>query len=81
MKKFLIGLFLISFLISSDVESEVGRYQLAVSVYESPKSGKVYIVETVLDTKTGKIIKRKKKRASSYKLPYKNRQGKMITEE
>tara|TARA_Y100001973_G_scaffold37675_1_gene56629 strand:- start:430 stop:651 length:222 start_codon:yes stop_codon:yes gene_type:complete len=72
---------LISFLISSDVESEVGRYQLAVSVYESPKSGKVYIVETVLDTKTGKIIKRKKKRASSYKLPYKNRQGKMIYED
>ena len=81
MKKLLMSLFLISFLISNDVEKEVGRYQLAVSVYESPKSGKVYIVETVLDTKTGKIVKRKKKKASFYKLPYKNRKGKMITEE
>ena len=61
MKRFIIGLMMISFLISADVEEkEVGRYQLAVSTYQSPKTGKVYIVETVLDTKTGKVVKRKK---------------------
>tara|TARA_R100000234_G_C4881956_1_gene127750 strand:- start:271 stop:480 length:210 start_codon:yes stop_codon:yes gene_type:complete len=68
-----------SFLISSDVE-EVGRYQLAVSIYEN-KKGTIYIVETVLDTKTGKVITRRKKKASSYKLPYKNKHRKTIYEE
>ena len=58
MKKLLIGLLLMSFLTSTDVK-EVGRYQLAVSTYES-KKGKIYIVETVLDTKTGKVIKTKR---------------------
>jgi hypothetical protein len=79
MKKFLIVLILISFLISKDVE-EVGRYQLAVSTYTSPK-GKVYIVETVLDTKTGKVVKRKRIYHTKYKLPYKNNYNKMIYEE
>ena len=79
MKRFLIGLMLISFLISADIE-EVGRYQLAVSVYES-KKGTTYIVETVLDTKTGKVIKRKKIKASKYKLPYKGRNGRMIKDD
>ena len=78
MKRFLIGLMLVSFLISADVESEeVGRYQLAVSTYTSQK-GKVYIVETVLDTKTGKVVKRKRIYHTKYKLPYKNDRGKMI---
>ena len=82
MKRFLIGLFLISFLISNNVEvQEVGRYQLAVSTYQSPKTGKLYIVETVLDTKTGKVVKRKKIHYTKYKLPYKNSRGKMIYEE
>ena len=76
MKRFLISLMLVSFLLSTETE-EVGRYQLAVSIYES-KKGTTYIVETVIDTKTGKIVKRKKKKASSYKLPYKNRKGQMI---
>ncbi len=79
MTKLLIGLLLMSFLISSDVE-EVGRYQLAVSIYEN-KKGTIYIVETVLDTKTGKVITRRKKKASSYKLPYKNKHRKTIYEE
>ena len=70
---------LVSFLLSTETE-EVGRYQLAVSIYES-KKGTTYIVETVIDTKTGKIVKRTKKKATSYKLPYKNSKGKMITEE
>ena len=81
MKRFLVSLFLISFLISSDVEvKEVGRYQLAVSIYES-KKGITYIVETVLDTKTGKVVTRRKKKASRYKLPYKGSRGQMINEE
>ena len=79
MTKLLIGLLLMSFLISADVE-EVGRYQLAVSIYEN-KKGTIYIVETVLDTKTGKVITRRKKKASSYKLPYKNKHRKTIYEE
>ena len=63
MKRFLISLFLISFLISSDVE--IGRYQLTVSMAISQK-GKVYVIETVLDTKTGKIVDRKKISLSTY---------------
>ncbi len=82
MKKLLIVLLLVSFLIpKNDVEDkEVGRYQLAVSIYQS-KKGTTYIVETVLDTKTGKIVKRKKKKASMYKLPYKGSRGQLIYEE
>ena len=79
MKKILIGLLLMSFLTSADVK-EVGRYQLAVSTYES-KKGKIYIVETVLDTKTGKVVKRKRIYHTKYKLPYKNDRGKTIYEE
>ena len=45
------------------------------------KKGTIYIVETVLDTKTGKVITRRKKKASSYKLPYKNKHRKTIYEE
>ena len=64
MKRFLIGLMMISFMVASlpergKVEREVGRYQLATTTAISSK-GKVYIVETILDTKTGKIVKRKK---------------------
>mgnify|MGYP001372294559 CR=1 FL=1 len=58
MKRFLVGLMMISFLISNDVE--IGRYQLSVSIAVSPKKQKVYVVETVLDTKTGKVTKRKR---------------------
>mgnify|MGYP001600080135 CR=1 FL=1 len=81
MKRFLICLILVSFLIPSDVENdEIGRYQLAVSTYTSQK-GKVYIVETVLDTRTGKVVKRKRIYHSKYKLPYKDRYGKMKHED
>ena len=59
---------------------EVGTYQLAVSIYES-KKGTTYIVETVLDTRTGKVVSRKKKKASRYKLPYKGNRGQMIYED
>tara|TARA_E500000331_G_C16650334_1_gene452581 strand:+ start:40 stop:267 length:228 start_codon:yes stop_codon:yes gene_type:complete len=74
------GLILISFLISSETEKEIGRYQLETLTYTS-KKGTVYIVETILDTKTGKIVKRQKKKASSYKLPYKGSRGQMIYED
>jgi len=80
MKGLLISFILISFLISADVEKEVGRYQLETTTYTS-KKGTVYIVETILDTKTGKVVTRRKKKSSSYKLPYKNTKGKMIHEE
>ena len=64
MKKLLMGLMLVSVLISAPPKKEeikeVGRYQLEVTTYISPKSGKLYIVETVFDTRTGKVTNRKK---------------------
>ena len=81
MKRFLIILILVSFLIPKDIEEgEVGRYQLAVSTYVS-KKGITYIVETVLDTKTGKVVKRKRIYHTKYKLPYKDKYGRMVNEE
>ena len=55
MKWFLIVLLMASFLMSE----EIGRYQLSVSTAVSGK-GKVYVVEAVIDTKTGEIVKRNK---------------------
>jgi len=78
MKKVLIGLVFVSFMMSEGIG--INRYQLETAVYTS-KKGIVYVVETILDTKTGKIIKRKKIRASRYSLPYKNRYGKTIKED
>ena len=78
MKNLLISLLLISFLVSA--ETEIGRYQLETTTYIN-KKGTVYIVETILDTKSGKVVVRRKKKASSYKLPYKNNRGKTIYEE
>ena len=76
MKKCILIFLFVSFVFSN----EIGRYQLETTTYTS-KKGSVYIVETVLDTKTGKIVKRTKKKATSYKLPYKNSKGKLVTEE
>jgi hypothetical protein len=68
MKRFLIGLLLVSFLVSAEPEKkEVGRYQIATTTYISPKTGKLYIVETVIDTKTGDIVKRQKFYYTKYK--------------
>ena len=55
MKWFLMVLLMASFLMSE----EIGRYQLSVSTAVS-KKGKIYVVEAVIDTKTGKIVKRNK---------------------
>ena len=60
MKKILLALMMISFLISSEPKKSVGRYDLKVVTYVSPKTGKLYILETTIDTKTGKVTKRKR---------------------
>ena len=60
MKKLLIGLLLVSFMVSAEPEKEeVGRYKIEVTTYVS-KKGNVYVLETTIDTKTGKVIKRKR---------------------
>ena len=78
MKNLLISLLLISFLVSA--ETEIGRYQLETTTYIN-KKGTVYIVETILDTKTGKVVKRRKIYHTKYKLPYKDNRGKTIHKE
>ena len=62
MKKLLMGLLLVSFMISAEPEKkeEVGRYKVEVTSYISNRTGKMYILETTIDTKTGKVIKRKR---------------------
>ena len=68
MIKLLIGLLLVSFMVSAEPEKKyVGRYQVATTTYISPKTGKLYIVETVIDTKTGEIVKRKRFYYTKYK--------------
>jgi len=60
MKKLLIGLLLVSFMVSAEPEKEeVGRYKIEVTTYVS-KKGNVYVLETVFDTKLGKVIERKR---------------------
>ena len=62
MNKFLIGLLLVSFMVSAEPEKkeEVGRYKVEVTSYISNRTNKMYILETTIDTKTGKVIKRKR---------------------
>ena len=63
MKKFLIGLLLVSFMVSAETKEkkeEVGRYKVEVTSYISNRTNKMYILETTIDTKTGKVIKRKR---------------------
>ena len=75
MKRLLISLLLVSFLITSpvNVEKEVGRYQVATTTYVSPKTGKVYIVETIIDTESGEIVKRDRFYYKNYKKDWKKR--------
>ena len=61
---FLIGLLLVSFMIGAktitdDVKKEIGRYKIEVTTYTS-KKGSVFVLETVFDTKTGKVVERKR---------------------
>ena len=63
MKRFLIGLLLVSFMVSAETKEkkeEVGRYKVEVTSYISNRTNKMYILETTIDTKTGKVIKRKR---------------------
>jgi len=65
MKKFLIGLLLVSFLVSAktiseDIKEEVGRYKVEITTYVNSKNGKTYVLETIFDTKLGKVIERKR---------------------
>tara|TARA_Y100000004_G_scaffold167996_1_gene201004 strand:- start:281 stop:511 length:231 start_codon:yes stop_codon:yes gene_type:complete len=61
---FLIGLLLVSFMvgaktITDDVKKEIGRYKIEITTYTS-KKGNVFVLETVFDTKTGKVVERKR---------------------
>ena len=58
---------MISLLTSAD-KKQVGRYQLEITTAKS-KSGTVYVIETVFDTKEGKVVQRKKLQLSKYKYP------------
>ncbi len=58
MKKLLMGLLLVSFLVSA--ETEIGRYKIEITTYISPKTNKLYVLETTFDTTTGKVIDRKR---------------------
>ena len=60
MKRFLIGLLLVSFMVSAEPKKEeVGRYKIEITTYVS-KKGNIYVLETVFDTKTGKVVERKR---------------------
>ena len=70
MKKLLIGLLLVSFLVSAktiseDIKEEVGRYKIEVTTYTS-KKGNVYVLETIFDTKLGKVVERKRYYHTNY---------------
>ena len=65
MKKLLIGFLLVSFLVSAktiseDIKQEVGRYKIEITTYVNSKNGKTYVLETIFDTKLGKVIERKR---------------------
>ena len=70
MKKLLIGFLLVSFLVSAktiseDIKEEVGRYKIEVTTYTS-KKGNVYVLETIFDTKLGKVVERKRYYHTNY---------------
>ena len=63
MKKLLMGLLLVSFMVSAKTiieKEEIGRYKIEVTTYVSPKTNKLYVLETTFDTTTGKVIARKR---------------------
>ena len=60
MKKFLIGLLLVSFMVSAEPKKEeLGRYKIEITTYTS-KKGNVFVLETIFDTRTGKVVERKR---------------------
>ena len=61
MKKFLISLLLVSFMVSAEPKKEeVGRYKIEITTYVNSMNGKTYVLETIFDTKLGKVIERKR---------------------
>ena len=42
-----------------DMKKEIGRYKIEVTTYVN-KKGNIYVLETTFDTKTGKVIERKR---------------------
>ena len=63
MKKLLMGLLLVSFMVSAKTiieKEEIGRYKIEVTTYVSLKTNKLYVLETTFDTTTGKVIDRKR---------------------
>tara|TARA_B100001250_G_C19470218_1_gene644170 strand:- start:309 stop:524 length:216 start_codon:yes stop_codon:yes gene_type:complete len=66
MKKLLIGLMLVSFMISAEPKKEeIGRYKIEITTYVN-KKGSVYVLETIFDTKTGKVVDRKRYYHTNY---------------
>ena len=60
MKRFLMGLLLVSVMVSAEPKKEeVGRYKVEITTYTNSK-GKTYVLETIFDTKVGKVIDRKR---------------------
>ena len=63
MKKLLIGLLLVSVMVSAKTiveKKEIGRYKIEVTTYVSLKTNKLYVLETTFDTMTGEVIDRKR---------------------
>ena len=48
------------FNIGVSVKEEVGRYKIEITTYVNSKNGKTYVLETIFDTKLGKVIERKR---------------------
>ena len=66
MKKFLIGLLLVSFMVSVEPKKEeLGRYKIEITTYVN-KKGNIYVLETIFDTKTGKVVDRKRYYHTNY---------------
>ena len=66
MKKLLIGLLLVSCMVSAEPKKEeVGRYKIEITTYVNSK-GKTYVLETIFDTKTGKVVERKRFHHTKY---------------
>ena len=57
------GLLLVSFMVSAKTiveKEEIGRYKIEVTTYVNSKNGKTYVLETIFDTKLGKVVERKR---------------------
>ena len=68
MKKLLMGLLLVSFMVSAKTiveKEEIGRYKIEVTTYVS-KKGNIYVLETIFDTKLGKVVERKRYYHTNY---------------